>query len=81
MAPSQKVYPRGTVKKIVKAHSNLNISKNADILIFLDYALFMQSLVKEAAIQSKQAGERNIAAWSVKKATPVSNRGVDGFLH
>lgn len=38
------------------------------------------SLVKEAAIQSKQAGERNIAAWSVKKATPVSNCGVDSFL-
>ncbi|SPO03368.1 uncharacterized protein DNG_06051 [Cephalotrichum gorgonifer] len=43
MAPGQKSYPRATVKKIVKAHSNLNISKNADILIFLDYALFMQT--------------------------------------
>ncbi|KEZ46109.1 hypothetical protein SAPIO_CDS0962 [Scedosporium apiospermum] len=70
MAPSQKSYPRGTVKKIVKAHSNLNISKNADVLIFLDYVLFMQTLVKEAAIESKQAGERGITPWSVKKATP-----------
>ncbi|PKS07006.1 hypothetical protein jhhlp_005603 [Lomentospora prolificans] len=70
MAPSQKIYPRATVKKIVKAHSNLNISKNADVLIFLDYVLFMQTLVKEAAIESKQAGERGITAWSVKKATP-----------
>jgi hypothetical protein len=35
MAPGQKVYPRATVKKIVKAHSNLNISKNADVLVSL----------------------------------------------
>lgn len=33
MAPGQKTYPRATVKKIVKAHSGLNISKNADVLV------------------------------------------------
>lgn len=38
----QTLYPRGTVKKIVKAHANRPLSKNADILIFLNYALFMQ---------------------------------------
>jgi hypothetical protein len=31
MAPS--LYPRGTVKKIVKAHSNRPMSKNVDILV------------------------------------------------
>ncbi|KAI1857987.1 hypothetical protein JX265_011017 [Neoarthrinium moseri] len=69
MAPGQKLYPRATVKKIVKAHSKCNVSKNADVLIFLDYALFMQTLVKEAAIDSKQAGERGISAKSIKKVT------------
>jgi hypothetical protein len=33
MAATQKLYPRGTVKRIVKAHSNHNVSKNADILV------------------------------------------------
>lgn len=33
MAPGQKMYPRATVKKIVKAHSNCNISKNADVTV------------------------------------------------
>lgn len=33
MAATQKLYPRGTVKRIVKAHSNRNVSKNADILV------------------------------------------------
>ncbi|KAI0974710.1 hypothetical protein F4678DRAFT_470093 [Xylaria arbuscula] len=69
MAPGQKMYPRATVKKIVKAHSNCNVSKKVDVMIFLDYVLFMQTLVKEAAIDSKQAGERNISAKSVRKAT------------
>ncbi|KAI0406939.1 hypothetical protein F4802DRAFT_595571 [Xylaria palmicola] len=79
MAAGQKMYPRGTVKKIVKAHSKCNVSKNVDVMIFLDYVLFMQKydgdsnrvlLVKEAAIDSKQAGERNISAKSIRKVTP-----------
>ncbi|EAQ86852.1 conserved hypothetical protein [Chaetomium globosum CBS 148.51] len=84
----QKLYPRATVKKIVKAHSNCNVSKNADVMVpltptsnasaelltqrnqmFLDYMLFMQTLMKEAAIEAKQGGERGITARSVKKAT------------
>lgn len=35
MAATQKLYPRGTVKRIVKAHSNRSVSKNADILVRL----------------------------------------------
>lgn len=31
--PGQKLYPRATVKKIVKAHSNCNVSKNADVMV------------------------------------------------
>ncbi|KAK3997197.1 hypothetical protein QBC43DRAFT_320379 [Cladorrhinum sp. PSN259] len=70
--PGQKLYPRATVKKIVKAHSNCNVSKNADVMIFLDYMLFMQNLVKEAGIEAKQGGERGITARSVKKVTANS---------
>lgn len=33
MAPGQKMYPRATVKKIVKAHSNCNVSKNVDVTV------------------------------------------------
>jgi len=71
MAAGQKLYPRATVKKIVKAHSKRNVSKNVDVLIFLDYALFLQTLMKEATINAKQAGERGISAKSVKKVTEV----------
>ncbi|KAK0651640.1 hypothetical protein B0T16DRAFT_404361 [Cercophora newfieldiana] len=69
MAPGQKLYPRATVKKIVKAHSGCNISKNVDVMIFLDYMLFMQTLMKEATIEAKQGGEKCITSRSVRKVT------------
>ncbi|KAI4673410.1 uncharacterized protein J4E84_011089 [Alternaria hordeiaustralica] len=67
MAPT--LYPRGTVKKIVKAHSNQPLSKNVDILIYLNYVLFMQELINEASIKSKQRGERGLSAKSVKRVS------------
>ena len=33
MATGQKLYPRATVKKIVKAHSKCNVSKNVDVMV------------------------------------------------
>jgi len=39
MARGQKLYPRATVKKIVKAHSNCSVSKNVDITVRLDLTL------------------------------------------
>ncbi|KAF2243479.1 hypothetical protein BU26DRAFT_523778 [Trematosphaeria pertusa] len=72
------LYPRGTVKKIVKAHSNRALSRDVDILIFLHYALFMQELVKEASIASKQAGERGLSARSVRKVREGCLRGFKG---
>ena len=33
----KRLYPRSTVKKIVKAHSNRSVSKNADILVCLHH--------------------------------------------
>ncbi|THC96133.1 hypothetical protein EYZ11_004407 [Aspergillus tanneri] len=37
MAATQKLYPRGTVKRIVKAHSNRSVSKNTDILVSVEF--------------------------------------------
>jgi len=35
MAAGQKLYPRATVKKIIKAHSKTNLSKNVDVVVGL----------------------------------------------
>jgi hypothetical protein len=52
MAPT--LYPRATVKKIVKAHANRPLSKNVDILIYLNYALFMQEYVSIAVFPHRE---------------------------
>ncbi|GAD94498.1 transcriptional regulator family: Histone-like TF [Paecilomyces variotii] len=78
MVATQKLYPRATVKRIVKAHSNRSLSKNADILIFLDYMLFMQELMREASIRSRRAGEKGISAKSVRKVTEMTLRKFKG---
>ncbi|KAF2633209.1 hypothetical protein BU25DRAFT_426820 [Macroventuria anomochaeta] len=64
---AQTLYPRGTLKKIVKAHANRPLSKNVDILIYLNYVLFMQELMKETSIKAKQSGERGISAKSIRR--------------
>ena len=33
MPGAQKLYPRSTIKRIVKAHSKKNLSKNVDVLV------------------------------------------------
>lgn len=33
MALGKKAYPKGTIKKIIKAHSNRNIKKNTDVTV------------------------------------------------
>ncbi|KAF2755620.1 hypothetical protein EJ05DRAFT_478597 [Pseudovirgaria hyperparasitica] len=77
MAPQQ-LYPRSTVKRIVKAHSNRNLSKNVDIMIFLDYTLFIQDLMREATIKARLSGERGISARSVRKVRENSLRKFKG---
>jgi len=110
------MYPRATVKKIVKAHSKCNVSRNVDVMVStrsvvvsrvltrstIDVDLNRSSLIiyfsckralsqliratypneadplichsrliKEATIESKQVGDRNISAKSIRKVTPV----------
>ncbi|EYE99592.1 uncharacterized protein EURHEDRAFT_444909 [Aspergillus ruber CBS 135680] len=78
MVATQKLYPRATVKRIVKAHANRNVSKNADILIFLGYMLFMQELMRESSIRSRKAGEKQLSANSVRKVTERTLRKFKG---
>jgi hypothetical protein len=42
MGSSNKVYPRATLRKILKAHSRKNISRGVDSLVYLDYVLFIE---------------------------------------
>ncbi|QKX64307.1 uncharacterized protein TRUGW13939_11481 [Talaromyces rugulosus] len=78
MVVTQKLYPRATVKRIVKAHAGRNISKHTDVLVFLDYMLFMQELMREASIRSRKSGEKNVSARSIRKVTETTLRKMRG---
>ncbi|KAL2041720.1 hypothetical protein N7G274_005504 [Stereocaulon virgatum] len=69
---ARKPYPRSTVKRIVKAHSNRSVSKDVDVLVFLDYTLFIQDLIKEASLHAKKSKQRGITADGVRKVTEKS---------
>ena len=45
MAGGKHLYPRATFKRILKSNTKLRLSKNVDILVFLDYVLFMEEYV------------------------------------
>ena len=38
----KRLYPRATFKRILKSNTKMRLSKNVDILVFLDYVLFME---------------------------------------
>ncbi|CAD6590120.1 MAG: hypothetical protein ASARMPREDX12_004196 [Alectoria sarmentosa] len=71
MAP-KRIDPRSTIKKIVKAHSSRSLSKNADVLIFLDYNLFVQDLMQSAWMHAKKGNRRRITADRIREATVKS---------
>jgi hypothetical protein len=43
------------------------MSKNADVLIYLDYVVFMNKLIQEAVIAGKKDGEKGLTAKSIRK--------------
>ncbi|KAJ5216807.1 hypothetical protein N7468_009815 [Penicillium chermesinum] len=73
MAATQKLYPRGTVKRIVKAHSNRSVSKNADILVgpiaptrslcFIANKRFIAILADIPRLHAVYA--RNLEVWTI----------------
>jgi hypothetical protein len=81
MAAGRKLYPRATVKKIVKAHSKCNVSKNVDVLVsshdassavisdeLCRYSLTMQSSCRRMPpIQPELHVERTLRADSLGK--------------
>ncbi|KAK5936956.1 hypothetical protein PMZ80_010705 [Knufia obscura] len=69
MAPTKRAYPRATLRKILKAHTNKNISRHTDALIYLDYILFIQKLMDNATRKAKEVGEKKVLAKDVRKVT------------
>lgn len=79
MAPTP--YPRTTLKRTLKAHSNRPVSKNVDILVYLDYVLFMQELMRAASVRAREEGRKggNVTAADVGRVTEVRQKPATGW--
>ncbi|KTW30538.1 uncharacterized protein T551_01821 [Pneumocystis jirovecii RU7] len=67
-----KLYPRRTLKAILKAHTpRRRLAKNIDVLVYLDYLLFLSALVRAATMHARQAGEKTLRAPYIQKTAQV----------
>lgn len=78
MTPSKRSYPRATLRKILKAHTDKNIARNVDALIYLDYVLFVQKLMEHATRKAKENGEKRVQAKDIRKVTVRTLREFKG---
>jgi len=60
------------LKRTIRAHTGLSVSKNADILLYLDYVVFMQDLLREASIKARQRGSATISPADVRRVAEMA---------
>ncbi|KAK9364037.1 hypothetical protein V1504DRAFT_443399 [Lipomyces starkeyi] len=74
-----RLFPRSSLRRIVKKNSkNTNISKRADVLVYLDYILFIEELLKESSIEARQAGNKVLRQRHVERAAEITLRKFRG---
>ncbi|KAK9315324.1 hypothetical protein V1524DRAFT_429925 [Lipomyces starkeyi] len=74
-----RLFPRSSLRRIVKKNSkNTNISKRADVLVYLDYILFIEELLKESSIEARQAGDKVLRQRHVERAAEIALRKFRG---
>ncbi len=63
----KRTFPKSKVKGIVKQNTQrLNIQKNVDILLFLDYMLFLKRLAQAAELKADEKKDTKITSEHVK---------------
>ncbi|KAK9386493.1 hypothetical protein V1515DRAFT_604796 [Lipomyces mesembrius] len=74
-----RLFPRASLRRIVKRNSkNTNISKRADVLVYLDYILFIEELLREASIEARQAGDKVLRQRHIERAAEITLRKFRG---
>ncbi|XP_020612379.1 centromere protein W-like [Orbicella faveolata] len=59
----KRTFPRAQQKSIIKKYqSKARLSRNADILIFLDYILFLKRLASESNVKAQESKEKTLQA-------------------
>ncbi|KAK9376158.1 uncharacterized protein V1513DRAFT_440884 [Lipomyces chichibuensis] len=74
-----RLFPRSSLRRIVKKNSKTtNISKRADVLVYLDYILFIEELLKESSIEARQAGDKVLRQRHIERAAEITLRKFRG---
>ncbi|KAK9490281.1 hypothetical protein V1508DRAFT_425331 [Lipomyces doorenjongii] len=74
-----RLFPRSSFRRIVKKNSKTtNISKRADVLVYLDYILFIEELLREASIEARQAGDKVLRQRHIERAAEITLRKFRG---
>jgi len=62
----KRTFPRARQKSIIKKYQHkARFSRNADILIFLDYMLFLKRLAAESNLKAQESKEKTLQAHHV----------------
>ncbi|XP_046845715.1 inner kinetochore subunit wip1-like [Xenia sp. Carnegie-2017] len=65
-------FPRSRLQKIIKSYQKeIKMTKNVDILIFLNYMMFLRSLAIEANLNCQESGQKHLTGTHVENALPV----------
>ncbi|QSL66052.1 hypothetical protein MERGE_003189 [Pneumocystis wakefieldiae] len=68
-----KPYPRRTLKTILKAHiPRRRLAKNLDVLVYLDYLLFLSTFIRAATLEARQMNEKILRAQHLHKTLQSS---------
>ncbi|EEB08930.2 hypothetical protein SJAG_05321 [Schizosaccharomyces japonicus yFS275] len=65
MAP---IYPKSRLKRLVKQKTNRPIENGALDLMYMDYCIFLQTLLKESNIEAAKEKEKQIQASHIERA-------------
>ncbi|CCD31317.1 Inner kinetochore subunit wip1 [Schizosaccharomyces pombe] len=59
-------YPKARIRRFFRQHCQRSLESSALDLVYLDYCLFLQSLLKEANIEAAKTGERRVQPEHVR---------------
>ncbi|ETN44263.1 uncharacterized protein HMPREF1541_10814 [Cyphellophora europaea CBS 101466] len=71
-------YPRATIRKALTGHSQKRLTRDVDALVYLEYVLFMEELMRNAERKAKAGGEKHIAARDIRMLTASTLRKFKG---
>ncbi|KAJ1955509.1 hypothetical protein IWQ62_005512 [Dispira parvispora] len=74
-----KLYSRSLLRKIIKTHEPQHrLSSNVDVMVYLDYLLFLSELSKEAQIVARGEGQSEVSSRHLQRAADLTLRRFKG---